>query len=203
MRSSSCYSGDVRLLSIGLVKCLMGESDSNLRQPTLQSRSRLHSRRPGKSRKSLFDLFARSNQRPTSPDGLSIECSDFGIESQKGARTNSGGGNDSANCRVAMGPFKFQDFSHVRRSTGKRSTRWICSSLAAYSEIGSGTNRLPLLTLTPISQIDIELTAIRSASAIACAAAEESRARFGVQETRAAVSNTITTGRPIRQGSVH
>ena len=91
--------------------------------------------------------------------------------------------------------------SQVSKSTGRTSTPISCSSRSAYSLTGIGIDSPPLPTLIPISQIEMELTKMRSASAMAADAAADRRSRCRVQKRRADVSSTTTMRQPIRRWS--
>ena len=91
--------------------------------------------------------------------------------------------------------------SQVSKSTGRTSTPISCSSRSAYSLTGIGIDSPPLPTLIPISQIEMELTKMRSASAMAADAAADRRSRCRVQKRSADVSSTTTMRQPIRRWS--
>ena len=114
-----------------------------------------------------------------------------------------GQSDNGAVSRVAMIPVEFEIFDpslDVYREN--------IEAINLFQFIGEFLNgnrygELVFFTLMPISQIEIELRAMRSASEITCAAVRDRRSRFSVQNTRAEVSKTITPALPIRQWSAY
>ena len=77
--------------------------------------------------------------------------------------------------------------THVCVSTANNSTPRTRCNLWAKSSIGKGIVNLPFCTLIPISQIEIELTTIRVAAAMALAASGVNLAGLSVQNQMVAI----------------